>query len=308
MSTSNSYDYNLTGTLIITEALELIGVAGTGQVISFEDQATCLRTLNIMVKAWQAEGIGLWKNVEALLFPSYLGFSYDIGPTGDHCSTDAYKTEIATAASSGDSTITVDSDENITNGDYIGIELDDKTVQWTTVNGVPASDVITLTAVLTDDVSVDSHVYNYTNKTQRPTEIVEARKVSSANYETPLTIFSREEYMRLSSKSSTGSATNIYYNPIRTNGKMFVWPGCVDVKEYIKFTARIPIEDFDVATNDPDFPQEWLLALSWNLALLVAPKFGKPVDSVLLMGAAGTLQSAKDFDHENTSIYFRVAR
>jgi hypothetical protein len=308
MSTSNSYDYNLTGTLIITEALELIGVAGTGQTISAEDQATALRTLNVMTKAWQAEGIGLWKNVEAYLFPSYLGYSYDIGPTGDHCSTDAYKTEIATAAASGTSTITVDSDDNITNGDYIGIELDDKTVQWTTVNGVPAADVVTLTAALTGGASADNHVYNYTNKIQRPTEVVEARKVSSANYETPLTLFSRTEYMRLATKSSTGSPTNIYYNPLRTNGKMFVWPGCVNVKEYIKFTARILIEDFDVATNDPDFPQEWLLALTWNLAVLVAPKFGKPADKILLGGAAGMLQSAKDFDHENTSTYFRASR
>jgi hypothetical protein len=308
MTTSSSYDYNLTGTLIITEALELIGVHGVGQTISPDDQATVLRTLNIMVKAWQAEGIGLWKNVEAYLFPSYLGYSYDIGPTGDHCTTAAYKTEIATAAASGDATITVDSDDDITNGDYIGIELDDKTLQWTTVNGVPAVNVVTLTDVLTGDVSVDSHVYNYTTKIQRPTELVEARKVSSANYETPLTIFSREEYMRLSSKDSPGSVTNIYFNPLRTNAKFYVWPGCDSVKEYIKFTCRIPIEDFDVATDDPDFPQEWLMALSWNLAVLIAPKFGKKADSVLIGGAAGMLQSAKDFDHEQTSVFLRAAR
>jgi hypothetical protein len=308
MATSDSYNYNLSGTMIITEALELIGVAGVGQTISAEDQATALRTLNLMVKAWQAEGIGLWKNVEASLFPSYLGYAYDIGPTGDNCSTAAYKTETSVAASSGDSTITVDSDDNITNGDYIGVELDDKTLQWTTVNGVPAANVVTLTDALTDDVAIDNHVYNYTTKVQRPTELIEARKVSSQNYETPLTIISRDEYMKFSNKSSTASATEIYYNPLLTNGKMLVWPACTNVKEYIKFTARIPIEDFDVATNDPDFPQEWLLALSWNLAVLIAPKFGKPADNVLIMGAAGMLQSAKDFDHENASVYFRAKR
>ena len=151
MSTSNSHDYNLTGTLIIREALELIGAVGAGDVVSAEDQSTCLRSLNMMVKAWQNEGIGLWKTVEASLFPSYQGYSYSIGPTGDHCSTGGYKTEIATAAASGANTITVDTDENMTDGDYIGIELDDGTLQWTTINGAPAADVVTLTAALTND-------------------------------------------------------------------------------------------------------------------------------------------------------------
>jgi hypothetical protein len=259
-----------------------------------------------MVKAWQSEGIGLWKNVEASLFQSYEGNSYDIGPTGDHCSALAYKTEIASVASSGASTITVDSDDNITNGDYIGIELDDKSLQWTTVNGVPAANVVTLTDALTDDVAVNNHVYNYTNKIQRPIEIVEARGVSPAAYDNPLIIASRDEYMRLSNKTSKSSPTQVYYDPIRTNGKMYVWPACNDVQEYIKFTARILIEDFDTATDDPDFPQEWLMALSWNLAVLVAPKFGKVVDQIFLINAGILKQNAKDFDHENTSIYLRA--
>jgi hypothetical protein len=307
MTTSSSYNWSITGTEIITEALELLGVFGVGETLSAEDQATCLRSLNGMIKTYASKGIGLWKNREASLFPSYEGYSYSIGPTGDHCSTGAYKTETSVLASSGAATITVDSDDNITNGDYIGIELDDNTVQWTTVNGVPAANVVTLTDVLTDDVSVDNHVYNYTTKIQRPTEIIEARSVSPDNYETPLLIVSRQEYMSLSLKSSTGAASQIYYDPLLTNGKMYVWPACSDVKEYIKFTCKIQIEDFDSATNDADFPQEWLLPLAWNLAVIVAPKFGKQLDQVFLATAVDMLQSVKDFDHENASIFIRSA-
>ncbi len=306
MSTSNSYDYNLTGSTIISEALELIAVIGSGDTVDSNDQASCLRTLNLMIKAWQAEGIGLWKNVEGTLFPSSGGYSYDIGPTGDHCASTAYKTEIATAASSGDSTIDVDSDDNITNGDYIGIELDDGTVQWTTVNGAPSGNTVTLTDSLTDDVAVDNHVYNYTSKIQRPLEIVEARKVSPAGYETPLRIISRDEYMRLSDKDSTGSANQIYYDPIRTDGKMYVWPANNDVQEYIKFTCRILIEDFDAAANDPDFPQEWLLAITWNLAVLIAPKFGKVTTEMFELKALAFKEAAKGFDMEDTSVYLKV--
>jgi hypothetical protein len=306
MSTSGSFDYSLTGAQIIIETLELIGIKGAGDTVSAEDQATCLRTLNTMVKLLHAEGVGLWKTVEASLFPTYEGYSYDIGPSGGHCSTGGYKTEIATAAASGAGTITVDSDDDITDGDYIGIELDDKSVQWTTVDGVPSLDVVSFTGVLTDGAAVDNHVYNYTSKIQRPTEIIESRKVSASGYETSISIISRDEYMRFSDKSSRGSANQIYYDPLRTNGKMYVWPACTDVKEYIKFSCRIAIEDFDSATNDADFPQEWILPLSWQLASLVAPKFGKKLDNLFMAQAAGLFQTAKDFDHENTSIYIKA--
>ena len=305
MSTSGSYSFSLTGTEIITEALELLGVVGVGNPMSSEDQATCLRTLEMMIKAWQAEGIAMWTTREASLFFSYRGASYSIGPTGDHCSTAGYKTEVATAAASGASTITVDSDDDITDGDYIGIELDDGTVQWTTVNGTPSSDVVTLTASLTDTVAIDNHVYNYTSKIQRPLEIIEVRRISSDGTDVPLEIISRDEYMRLSDKDSYGAVNQVYYDPLLTNGKMYVWPTPNDVKEYLKFSCRIPIEDFDSASNDPDFPQEWLMALSWNLAAYVSPKFGKQLSQTFIMEAAMLKQVVKDFDHEDTSIYIR---
>lgn len=307
MATSSSYDFNLTGANIILEALELIGKAGTGMAVSAEDQATCLRTLNMMIKALQAEGIGLWKNVEGTLFLTYGTYSYNIGPTGDYVTNLGYKTEIAEASASGASTLTVDSDDDITDGDVIGVELDDGTIQWSTVNGTPASDVVTLDDVLTDDVAVDNHVYNYTSKIQRPVEIIEARVVQTSGYERPLKIISRDEYMRLSNKDTAGTAMSVYYDPLLTNGKLWVWQACNEVKEYIKFTCRIPIEDFDSASNDPDFPQEWLLALSYGLAVLVAPKFGKVLNQTFLALANNLMESAKDFDVENVSSYF-VAR
>jgi len=136
---SGSYDYNLTAAQIITEAMELIGKVGVGLPISSEDQSTCLRSLEMMVKSWAGEGIGLWAEKEAFLFPQYNTNSYNIGPSGDNATFTGYKTEIATAASSGDSTITVDDDDDMTDGDYIGIELDDGTLQWTTIDGTPAA-------------------------------------------------------------------------------------------------------------------------------------------------------------------------
>lgn len=310
MATSGSYDYNPTALQIITEALELIGEYQAGETLTAEDTASCLASLNMMSKAWQAEGIGLWTKRDAALLLGYGEYAYDIGPTGDNATlvSDLVKTEIATAASSADLTITVDDDDGVSDGDYIGVELDDGTLQWTTVNGAPAANVITLTAALTDDVAVDNHVYAYTTKLQRPLEIADVRLRNASDYERDLGIKSRQQYMSLPNKADTGAANIVYYDPQRTNGKLYVWPACNDVKEYIKFTAKIPLEDFDATTNDPDFPQEWLLALAWNLAILVAPKFGVEVSTKFELKALGFKQAVSDFDREDASIFINVKR
>jgi len=306
MATSGVSTYNVTGTQIITEAAELAGVIAPGQTLSANDTTSVLRTLEMMIKAWQGEGIGVWKNTETALFQSYGGYEYSIGPSGNNSTKTWVKTEIATAADSGDLTITVDSDTDMTTGDYIGIELDDGTLQWTTINGVPAADVVTITAALTDDVAVDNHVYTYTTKTPRPIEIVEARLVRPDGTDTPINIISRQSYMNLASKTSTGAANQIYYDPKLTNGKLYVWPACADVQYYLKFTARVPIEDMDVVGNNPDFGQEWLLPIAWGLAVLVAPKFGEALSKDFVMNAIIMKANASASDRDMGSIYFGV--
>lgn len=306
MSLSGSYDYTFTGAQIIQEAMELIGKAGVGFSISAEDQQTCLRTLNLMIKALPVDTAMIWAITEGFLFPSYGGYSFSIGPSGDHAAVTAYKTEISVASDSGDATITVDSDDDITDGDYIGIELDDKTLQWTTVNGTPAANVVTLDDVLTDDVTVDNHVYNYTTKIQRPMEIIEARLHYSDDTETPMFPLSRQEYMALSNKDSSGPPTNFYYQPTLTNGVFRTWPATNNVKEYIKFSAKIQLQDVDLATQNVDFPPEWLLALSWNLAVLIAPKFGKMLPDKFDLRAIAMMQDVIDYATEEEPIVFTM--
>lgn len=311
MATSSSYDFSMAASDIMTDALELINVLEAGATINTNDSTTCLRTLNMMVKAWQAEGIGLWKNQLLTIFTQEDQYSYDIGPSSsDHCSPDGYKTGLSAASAAADKTLNVDSDDNISASDIIGIELDDGTVHWDIVDGTPASDVVTITTGLASAAAIDNHVYNYTNLSQRPVEIVEARRVLSSGNEIPLDIISREEYMALPTKSESGTVTQIYYDPLLTNGKLYTWQATADVQEYIKFTGRIPIEDFDAAANDPDFPQEWLLTLTYNLAVLVAPKFGKTLktaDMVAVMSVA-MKEAAMGFDMENASVFFGVRR
>lgn len=304
MTTSGSTNYSLTGTEVITEALQLIGANGVGSSPSGDDLRSVLRTLNMMIKAWDSEGIGSWKTKEATLFLAYDTSKYSIGPSGDHAAVTSYKTEISTAASSGDSSISVDSDDNFTDEDAVGIELDDGTLQWTTVNGTPSGDSVDLDASLTDSSGLDKHVYNYTTKMPRPVEIIDVRLLKEDDTEMQLGIMSNLDYQALSSKDSLGSPTQVYYRPTLTDATLFVWPTPDDVAERIRITFRPPIEDFDLATDNPDMPQFFYQALAFNLALLIAPKFGKKLDGNFYAMAAGMKESARGYDIEDTSIVF----
>jgi hypothetical protein len=305
MATSGSYDFSLNRNEIITEALSFIGAIAIGETPTDAEMSDGSRTLNMMIKAWQAEGVGLWLNQEVTLFLEYGETSYTLGPTGDHCSAATVKTEIKTAASSGDSTIEADSITGISDGDNIGVELDDNTLQWTTVSGAPSGNTITLAAAITADVAVDNHVYAYTTKIQRPLEIIEARRVDADDNETPIDLISRDEYMSLSDKGSKGTPNQVYYHPQLTNGVLYVWQACDDVRDRIKMTIKRPVQDFDAGTNDCDFPQEWFEALTFNLARRLAVKYGKVFPKDLLVLAIESKDVVWGFDREQTSIYFQ---
>jgi hypothetical protein len=135
---------------------------------------------------------------------------------------------------------------------------------------------VTLTAVLTDDVAVDNKVYTYTDLISRPLAISEGRIVRDSGTESPLEILTRERYMLLASKTTTGKASQVYYDPQLDNGVLKVWPAADSVADYLKLTARLPIQDLDAVANDFDFPVEWFLGLKWNLAHEISGGVAKP--------------------------------
>ena len=316
---TGSYDPALDRDHLISEAYSLAGVVPIGSDPTIDELLDGIVSLNSMLKGWQTEGIGLWLNQEVTLFLGYETQSYFLGPSGDHMSASIVKTEVATAASSGDTDIIVDSITGITDGDYFGIELDDGTIQWTTVNGVPSGSTIVAAVVLTDDAAVNNHIYTYTTKAARPLEIVEGRRASADGIETPLLQISRSEYMALSDKSNSGITTQFYYDPQLTNGALFVWPTCLDVQDTLKLTIKKSIADFDAANTEGELPPEWRDAIISNLALRIAMKQAAivspdqkyvnfRVSPDLREFASKSKFMARTFDDEKTSIFFQPER
>ena len=305
MTTSASVDFSVSRDNLIEDALRTAGIIGIDDSASSNQLTWAARLLNMYKKSLGAHGPALWARKTGWILPQTDTNEIDLGPSGDHATLSYVQTQTSAAASSGATTITVDSITGISASDKIGIEQDDGEVQWTTVSGAPSGSTITLATALADDVANDAYVWTYTTKLVRPLRILEAYvRDEVGNTETPIDVLSKQEYETVGSKESDGVPNMLAYDPQLTDGRAYIYPRISDGSTLIKIIFQRPFEDFDAADDTPDFPQEWYLALMLNLAVLLAPAGGLPVnDRKLLIQEAGmALLTAQGNEPEEGSL------
>ena len=312
MSRSGSYDLGPVGDDILRGAIRIVkgigGVAPTGKTGQSEVIQT-REACNIMLKEWQAQGVGLWLKKELYVFLAYRTGSYSLGASGDQATLTLVETELSSSSAAADTTLTVDSITGVTDGDVIGIELDANTLEWTTVNATPSGSVITITTGLTSSAGIDNNIYTYTTISQRPLEILEARLHRDDETETPLNILTRQEWMDYANKTSNGLPNSIFYDSQLDSGILNVWPRPEKVNDYIKLTCKYPIQDIDAAANDPDFPAEIYRAVKFNLAVDISHEYtGVDMDRyyALKKKADQLFTTISMFDAEYGSIIFEA--
>lgn len=303
MATSGSIDFTANRDDIITEALEQMGVLAEGQSPSSDQLTSMSRTLNMLVKAWQAEGMNLFTIQKLYVYLEKNKNEYLLGgTTSDHISTEYNRTTTSSTSLLGASTITVSSITNMASADYIGVKQSDGTMHWTTINGAPSGSIVTLTDVTTDSIESGVTVYFYTSKANRPMKISNVVVTDSiSNQDIPIWMISRQEYIELPNKTSDGTVNSVYYDPQINLGKLFVWPESDTVDKYLTIWVQRTLEDFDAAGDDADFPQEWFLPLSMNLAVISCTKYGVPRTQRTHIAniAYGLKQMAESFDRED---------
>ena len=310
MPTSGSINLSASRDDIITEALEMLGVLAEGTSPSAAQLTSCSRTLNYMMKSWQADGINLFAIQLVYLFLIKNQSSYSLlGTTTDHYTASFVETTTSAAASSGASTIVVTSATGISASDKIGV-YQDSTMHWTTVNGAPSGSTITLTAALTADVSSGAVVYAYTSKAKRPMRVLESVVHDVNSNDTPIHVGSREEYFNQSNKGTDSRVNTIYYDPQVETPKLYVWPQTEDERHYLKLYVQRTLDDVDSAVNEVDFPQEWYLPLATNLAVLLGSKYGKSLNALAALSAMADREYNRvmGFDTESVSIFLAPSR
>ena len=313
MATSGSVDFSVTRTQIIRQAALLIGVISSNETMSAEMSADFDFALNAMVKRWSGKEIKVWTIREATLFPAASQVKYTLSSSStDHCTETYYETAMAVAGAASDATITVDSDDNIADNDHIGILLDDGTLFWTTVNGTPAANVVTLDAVLTGAAAIDRPVFTYTTKLVRPLRIpngegaVRRYNIAGARDTSIGPPMPRLDYLSLPNKTQTGTINQVFYDPQLAAGYLYLWSPVATVADLIKFTWHKPIEDFDAAGDNPDLPQEWIDTLIYNLAVVKAPAFGVPTERFAMIKSLANefLDDLSGYGRETESVFF----
>lgn len=314
MATSGSIDYSLTRDTIIDEACQICKINGEGVGANTNQLSDWARTLNILVKSLNARpGLNLWAIEKLVMFPVKGQYEYSFGSSGDRmCKTsELIETELDGAHASGATTLTVagkDGTTNMADSDVIGIETDSTGIHWTTISGTPTSTSIAIASGLAGAAAGNSNVYTYTTAfSQDLLNVQNMWRRTDSGTDIPIEIISRQEYIDLSDKDSSGPVTQAYYDPQLGTGTLSVWqtPSDLETEELIYIRGSRRFEDFDAAANTPDFPQEWYLALVYNLALLRAPACGitgqefREIDRL----ATQFLQEAIEFDQEPGSIY-----
>jgi hypothetical protein len=151
--------------------------------------------------------------------------------------------------------------------------LNDVVKEWE-ADGMP------LWALTTYKVRPTSGVATYT-LSDGPLRIIHGwTHDSSSDSDTDLVLLTRQEYQGLGSKLSSGPPSQFWYDPpgnLTKPGMITFFPvpdsTCQTYHTY-SFTGQKPFEDFDTASDVPDFPQYWFNAVKWGLADQLAYEYG----------------------------------
>lgn len=226
MTTSGSYDFSVNRDQLITGALRLAGVIAQGETPSASQVSDAATSLNMMVKAWMADGMPLW-----------------------------------------------------------------------------CIRTITITPV----AGQNTYTYN-TPKLLKPIQAWNRQTASQVDI--PMRMISRQEYNILGNKSTTGNPIQLFFNPdlSSTEIKLFPTPDATAAAQNVIYVvAQVPYQDFDSATDTPDFPQEWYEAIKYGLAVRLAGEYNIDIETrkTLVAEAAAIKTEALSFGTEENSLYFQ---
>lgn len=145
----------------------------------------------------------------------------------------------------------------------------------------------------------------------RPLHVYNCNRKSSSGNEIPMISLTRQDWMAIPNKTTTGVPVQFYYDPQTTNGVLYVWPtpqtGTTDT---LVLDVDRQLDIMVDSLNDFDFPPQWLEAITYNLAARIAPEYGLPLSERMQIEkeAAALLMQASTDDRDVASIRFEVRR
>lgn len=123
--------------------------------------------------------------------------------------------------------------------------------------------------VVTMAASTRSYLLGPTTETTRPLRVLDQgnfiRNIS-AQFDVPITLLGRDDYMIYGNKFTPGIPNSIWYDPQLGDGVLYVYPCPVDNSREVHLMCQLPYDDIAQAADSPNFPEEWFSPLKWGLA------------------------------------------
>jgi len=322
MTSSSSWDFSMTAAQVIQSAFEDLGVVVAGGTVQTADSTMALQRLNMIVKQLQGDsdfspGIKIWTRQRITLFLAIGQQTYTVGPaaTDSRASTLVGRTTISADEAAAQTVISITSNTDVTsypgttitmtNGDIVGIQLNDGTIQWTTISGTPGI-TMTISNALTAASSAGKYVWWFTSRAQRFPEIEFAALRDSNFNDTQLGVYTQvQEYENTVAKFSDSDPTSILVEPLRLNTRIILNSQPTDVTKQIFLTVLYPAEDYDSSANDIAFPQEYFRLLSWELAWAISPSKGGRWTQTMQDNLNDARMKARSLNPEKSVLYFQ---
>lgn len=310
----------MTAANVIQAAYEDLGILAPGVSPSSAQSTRALSRLNMLVKQWQgnsdlAPGLKVWTRQRVTLFLAVGQQSYLVGPatTDARASTQVGRTTISADEAAAQTVLSITSNTDttsypgttitMTSGDFIGIELNDHTIQWTTISGTPST-TVTVNNALTAAASAGRFVWWFTNRAQR-FPLLEFAALRDSNFtDTELAVYSQvQQYESVVSKFADGTPTAVLVEPLALNTRITLNSQPTDITQQLYLVVLYPAEDYDATTDDIAFPQEWYAALSWELAFRLSTPTNRWTQT-MEMNRQQALQMARSVNPEMSALYF----
>jgi len=327
MAISVTADFKSTTIQIIEDAFFEINAFGVDEVISDGDYNKAKRSLNRMVKTWQGQGYHLWKKANCLaFFDTNFNTDHYIGGTSAVVPEQYLKLIDNNTAytvngnfSSGSSYITLNSVVGLATNDKIVVTLENGLFFIDYIQSIVINDVYFKDNSLPNDVIDGAVIYAY-NSDYEITDAFDLLNVNRRIYQTaapytyqsiPLSYLDWQSFFQLPNKADAGNPNSYTFNKEIDFLRFKFWPVPASDMPIFELLLYRKIHDFDVNSNNADFPQEWEEAIVLNLALKLAPSFGKLQNASygqLKNQANEALSDALAFDQESASLFLSLAR
>lgn len=298
---------------VIKTSLRILQVVDQNQPVQAFDLQNGIMALNQTLSHLSTQYNHLWLNQRCIVLCRANIPSYTIGTGGQYVveQSKLLTPTLSADAIAGATSVTLSSAAGIASGYTIAVFTSANSAFYTTVNGAPVGNVVTLSAPLPADAASGNQVYAFESTAERPLQVSNVQYADRIGVsELPVNPMSRDEYFDQPIKLTTGSSSNWYYDPQLGAGTLYLWPAPYSDTNVVRLTSQRPFRVVEETVDEVDLPEEWISALCYKTAEYLLDQYSVPVDrqQMIMAKAQRYIDDCLAFDNDGSPLKVEVAQ